>query len=221
MTLRDVVRIAAAAGAAWLLLCGSAPNPAEAKPLSLSIGADAGLARYDSKLADYQWDVSAHGAWGLETVAGFGPVALGARVAGNSTTQHLGIDGVSDPKVSATRFGLVARMRLVSLAGTDLALSANAGRQHLAYHPSEITFSPGGGSPPLTVDFKPVDGWIGGGGLALRRTLVGPWSLTAGFEHDWFSIDTAHDAGGTVVTGRETFGMWDLHAGVSWLITSR
>jgi hypothetical protein len=221
MSLRDLVRIGAVTGAAWLLLCGSSSAPADAASRWLAVGADAGLARYDSKLADYQWDVSARGAWGMETVAGLGPFALGARVAGNSTTQVLGIDGVPDPSVSATRYGLVARYRLVSVLGTDLALSANGGRQHLAYHPSEITLSPGGGAPPVTVDLKPLNSWIGGGGVALRRALVGPWSLTAGFEHDWFALDTAHSAGGTVVTGRETFGMWDLHAGVSWLITSR
>lgn len=221
MTVRALVRIGAVTGAAWLLLCGSSATPAAAAPLWLAVGADAGLARYDSKLADYQWDVNAHGAWGAEALAGLGPLALGARVAGNSTTQQLGIDGVPDPTVSATRYGLVGRMRLVSLFGTDLALSGNAGRQHLAYHPSEITLSPGGGAPPVTVDLKPVDSWIGGGGMALRRALVGPWSLTAGVEHDWFAIDTAHNAGGTVVTGSQTFGMWDFHAGVSWLITSR
>ena len=221
MSWRDLVRIAAAAGSAWLLLCGSSAAPAEAAPFALSLGADAGFARYDAKLADYQWDVSARGAWGVETLAGLGPLALGARIAGNSTTQQLGLDGVPDPTVSATRYGLVGRYRIVRLLGTDLALSGNAGRQHLAYHPSEITFSPGGGAPPVTVELKALDSWIGGGGVALRRALVGPWSLTAGLEHDWFALDTAHNAGGTVVTGRETFGMWDFHAGVSWLITSR
>ena len=218
---RDGVRIAAVAGSAWLLLCGSAAAPAEAAPASLSLGADAGLVGYDSNHENYQWDVSAHGAWGIETVAGLGPMALGARLSGNSTTQQLGLDGVPDPTVSATRYGLIARYRIVRLAGTDLGLSANVGRQHLAYHPSTLTFSSGGGAPAVTVDLKSVDDWIGGGGVALRRALSGRWSLAAGLEHDWFALDTAHDAGGTVVTGRETFGMWDFHAGVSWLITSR
>jgi hypothetical protein len=219
MTWRDLVRSAAVAGSAWLLLCGSSAIPADAA--SLSIGADAGLARFDPKLADYQWDVSARGAWGVETLAGLGPFSLGARIAGNSTTQQLGLDGVPDPTVSATRYGLVARYRIARLFGTDLAVSGNAGSQHLAYHPSEITFSPGGGAPPVTVELRPVESFISGGGLALQRALIGPWSLTAGLEHDWFALDTAHNAGGTVVTGRETFGMWDFHAGVSWLITSR
>jgi hypothetical protein len=214
------VRFGVAAAAAWQC-CLCAATPAGAAPLRLTLGADAGIASYDSKLADYQWDVTPHGAWGVESLAGLGPLALGARVSGNSTTQELGLSGVSDPTVSATRVGLVAQVRVASLAGTDLSLAANTGRQHLAYHPSQITLSPGGGSPPVTVDLRPVDDWYGGGGVALRRALVGPWSLTFAAERDWFAIDTAHSAGGTVVTGRETFGMWDIHAGVSWLVASR
>jgi hypothetical protein len=220
MSARHRTRLGVAAATAWLA-CVVASDPAVAGPLRLTLGADAGATRYDSKLADYQWDVGARPAWGVETLAGLGPLALGARVSGNNTTQQLGLPGIPDPVVSATRYGAVARVRLVSLLGTDLALSGNAGRQHLAYHPSQITLSPGGGSPPLTVDLRPLDGWIGGGGVALRRALIGPWSLNFAAEHDWFALDTAHSAGGTIVTGRETFGMWDLHAGLSWLVASR
>jgi hypothetical protein len=71
------------------------------------------------------------------------------------------------------------------------------------------------------VDLAPIEGWIGGGGIAFEHALAGPWHASFALERRWFALDTAHVSGGQVVDGRETFGMWEARLGVNWLVTSR
>jgi hypothetical protein len=196
-----------------------AVTPATAGTRWLVLGVDAGATSFDAHLADYQWDVAPRSAWGAEALAGAGPLGLGARLSSHATTQRLAIDGVPDPKVSATRLEVVAHARLTRVLGIDVAALGSAGRQRLAYHPSRLEIPAGG--TPVTVELRPVDGWIAGGGMALSHALPGPWNATFALERSWFALDTAHTSGGVIVEDRETFGLWDARLGVNWLVTSR
>jgi hypothetical protein len=205
---------------ALIVAAALAATPAQARTPWLELGADAGSARFDGSLADYQWDVTPGRAFGAQAIAGLGRFGLGGRGSTNATTQRLALDGVPDPRVTATRLELVGRARLVTALGCDVQALASGGRQRLVYEPSRLDL-PSGGGPPVTVDLKPVDGWIAGTGMALTRRISGPWRASLAITHRWFALDTAHQAGGTVVDQRQTFGMWDAQVGVNWLAPGR
>jgi len=173
--------------------------------LSLACGLLAGLALSDPRLADLQWDVSPHPAWGAQVLLGRGHLAAGARLWRTQTTQRIDLPGLSvEPAVGLTSVELVGLGRLASFAGMELLLSGSAGRLHLAYDPDQITIPPSGPQ----VSFAPVNEWIGGAGLALRRPLGSRWSLGLGVEGRFFGLDTAHRSGPTIVYQRETLGDW-------------
>jgi len=186
-----------------------APRPAAAESTRpwASIGVLAGAALPDQHLADYQWEVTPQMAWGAEALVGRGAFAGGIRYWTSTTEQRLGVSGEA-ADVRTSSFELVGRGRFARLFGTDLLATASGGRVHLGYSPNEVTVSTGGG--PVTVSLEPVDEWIGGGGLAVERSLGPAWSAGAGIESRFFSMETAHREGAGVVMGRETFG--DLSA---------
>jgi hypothetical protein len=66
------------------------------------------------------------------------------------------------------------------------------------------------------VELTPVDAWIGGAGLGVRRPLMGPWVGSVGLERRIFSMDTAHRNGGAVVLERERFSDWNARFELAW-----
>jgi len=183
----------------------AAPAGARERGVSLACGLLAGLALSDPRLADLQWDVAPHPAWGAQVLLGRGRLAAGARLWRTQTTQRIDLPGLSvEPAVGLASVELVGMGRLASFAGTELLLSGSAGRLHLAYDPDQITIPPSGPQ----VAFAPVNEWIGGGGLALRRPLGSCWSLGLGVEGRFFGLDTAHRSGPAIVYQRETLGDW-------------
>jgi hypothetical protein len=173
----------------------------------VSLGLLAGPTLPDPSLSDYQWRMTPRIGWGAESFAGIGRYAAGIRVWSTSTPQELGLPGApAATTVTRTSFELVGRATLAHLAGWEWTASASAGRVHLGYRPDHVSISTAGG--PIDVSFAPLDEWIGGGGIGLRRPLAGSWSAGLDLEHRIFALDTAHRAGTTVVSERSTFGDW-------------
>jgi hypothetical protein len=169
-------------------------------PLWLSLGLLTGADKPDARLANYQWNTTPHAAWGAQALVGVGRLAGGLRVWTTGTTQQL--DPAAAADVRSTSVELVGQARVASLGIADLVAVASAGRVHMGYHPDQVTIA---GS---TVDLRPIDEWIGGGGLAMRRTLIAGWSLGLEVDYRRFALDTAHQQGGTVVQARESFNDW-------------
>lgn len=202
------LRAAAALAAMALALLGLAPvGPAKALERLVLLSALGGTAQPVADLADYQWDVRPHEAWGAELAAGSGPWSLGLRLWRSHTTQSLGLTGASDPTVRTSSLDLVARARVAAWRGVGLEAMASGGRLALRYDPEHLAIGTGG--TPIEVSLPPVHEWVAGAGLALQAPLPGPWSAGLEVERRVFSLDTAHRSGSTVVMARDTFGEWD------------
>ena len=191
-------------------------RPAEGPGPWLSIGLLTGTTQLDAGLADYQWNTTLRLAGGAQALAGTGRFAAGLRLWRTRTTQAVG--GLAAPlDVRATSFELVGEAALAEKWGARLLATAGAGRLHIGYDPDQITIQPTGPSPAVVVDFAPVDAWIGGGGLALRRPLAKHWTAGIGVDHRVFALDTAHRVGTAIALGRETFGDWSARLELAWL----
>jgi hypothetical protein len=81
------------------------------------------------------------------------------------------------------------------------------GRLHLGYAPDHVAVS-ASGSGAIPVTLAPIDEWVTGGGLALRRGLAGPWAVTLEADAQVFAMDTAHRNGGAIEMERERFSEW-------------
>ena len=157
-------------------------------------------------------------AWGGEALADVGPFALGARVWRTTTRQDLGVASApAAAEVAGTSFELVGRGRLGSLGGSDVFATASAGRLALRYRPARIAIASPGGGAPITVDLSPIDEWIGGGGLGVRRQLGGRWTLESSVERRIFGLDTAHRNGNAIEMSRASFGDWSARLGLARL----
>jgi hypothetical protein len=188
----------------------------------LSLGVLGGSTMFDAHLADYQWDVAPRTSWGVQAMAGSGPFGVGTRVWATQTVQHTGLaipDG--DPTVHATSWDLLGEGRCASVWGIDVLASASVGWLHLAYQPDQLTIPDSGGGPPITVDFRAVNEWIGGGGLGLRHALPGSWSTGVQVERRVFGLDTAHRNGNVIEQRRESFGEWSVRLEVARLYGRR
>ncbi len=195
-----------AIGALVLLAATAMPAAAGARWASLSLLA--GTTAFDAHLADYQWDVAPRAAWGVQALAGVGPLSAGVRLWRAASTQELDLGGVADPRVHATSLELVTRARVWSAWGNDVLATASAGRLHLGWSPDEVVVSPSGSGSDVTAHFAPVHEWTGGAGAAVERALPGQWRAGVQVERRVFGLDTAHRAGATVVMDRESFGEW-------------
>ena len=91
---------------------------------------------------------------------------------------------------------------------------------HLGYHPDRIEVDLGVGGP-VTVNFSPIDEWIAGAGLALRRPLPGPWMVGVELDRRVFRMDAAHREGNQVVVQRESFGEWSARLELNWQLRRR
>lgn len=184
--------------------------------LWLSLGLLGGPALLDPGLSDYRWNVTPRSAWGAQALAGLGPWGAGLRATRTRTTQTLGIpDPGSAARVDATTLEWVGQGRLASIAGVEMLASGSAGWLHLGYTPDHVDV-PSGGGTPLTVELAPVNEWIAGAGLGARRAIAGPWVASVGVERRFFSMDTAHRSGTTIVMERERFGDWNARFELAW-----
>ena len=172
------------------------------------MGPVAGALALDSHLSDYRWDTRPRPLYGLAGRVGFGRYAAGLRVWRATTSQATGIPGeTSSPTVNLTGTEGLAEVGLFRTAGFRFSTTGSFGLLHLGYSPDSWTFDPGTGED-VTVDFQPIDEWIAGLGLGVRRAIVGGLDLALAVERTWFRLDTAHRAGNEIVNQRETFGNW-------------
>lgn len=177
--------------------------------IGLSLALLGGPSAFDGRLADYQWDVRPQASLGAALTAETGRYGLGVRVTRSHTTQVLGIpDPASAATVHATTLEGVGSVRLFALAGCAVRADVTSGWLHLGYAPDRIDVPAGGGNPAIRVTLDPIDAWIGGAGLGIRRDLAGRWSVGGAVERRIFSLETAHRNGAAIETGRESFGDW-------------
>lgn len=211
LTVATLAWLACGAGAASAAGPGDGPVKAEltASPASrwLSLGVLTGATQFDRHLADYEWNVTPRAAFGAQAIAGLGRFGAGLRVWRSQTTQHVDMADVENPTVGATSLEVVGRGRLLSRWGMALEASVASGWLHLGYSPDHVAIAGTGGSA-IDVDLKPVDEWVSGGGLALRRSLMGPWAAAIELDSQLFGMKTAHRSGSAIVVGRERFNDW-------------
>lgn len=180
-----------------------------------SIGVMGGSTRLDGGLANYQWDMTPRMDWGAQTLVGGSRFAGGLRLWRTQTSQQ--IDPTTASTVRATSTELVGHGRLATALGCDVMAVASAGLLHLGYRPDQVTVTPAGGGGPITVDLLPVNEWIGGAGLAVRRPLGGPWAAGVELDHRLFALDTAHRNGSVIEYERQTFGDWSARLELAWV----
>lgn len=196
------------AAALVALAAGSGPGTCRAQGAAVTVGPVAGTIVLDPHLSDYRWDTRARAVWGAAGRADFGRMGGGLRVWRATTTQSLGIPGEdARPAVRLTGTELLGETRLASFAGVRLLASGSAGLLRIAYSPDALAVDDGSGTP-IQVSFPPITEWTGGAGLGLRRPVAGGLEASVALERSWFRLDTAHRAGGEIVTERETFGNW-------------
>lgn len=209
--------------AAVTLVCATARVAAadgEPGPLApgwrVSLGALSGSVLPDAALADYQWATLPRAAWGAQALAGRGPFEAGLRLWRTQTTQTAALPGATlSSAVHLTSLEAVSRVRLVRWLGTDLLGTAAAGRMRIDWDPDRVEFDAGGGTP-VEVRFAPVDEWVLGAGLAVRRPLTAATSVGFEVERRGYRMDTAHRNGSTIEYRRETFGDWSARFELAW-----
>ena len=185
-----------------------------------SIGVLGGITQLSHGLADYQWDTTPRPSWGAEAQVGGRRISGGVRLWKARTTQ--GMDDLAPASsVRTTRTELVGEYRLARAWGAEVRASAAAGWLHVGYHPDQVAFQPSGGGSPIVVGLAPVDEWIAGGGVGLRRSLHGDWSMGIGVEASVFGLDSARRDGQTLVVGRESFSNWSARVELARLYRHR
>jgi hypothetical protein len=205
-------------GTVVLTVCAAplAPKSADAQAWHATVGVLTGSALLDPALAGCQWDTTPRASWGGQVLAGLGRFDAGVRMLSAETTQDLGLQGVASPRVHLTSLELVGQARILNLWGTRLHAIASVGRLRLDYAPDQLSFDPGGGGAPIVLQFRSVNEWIGGGGLALKLPVAEHWQLGVEVDHRVFSMETAHRNGSAIEYGRETFGEWNARLEFAW-----
>jgi len=184
--------------------------------VTLALGLLSGTTLLDGRFADYRWNVDPRASFGISATASAGRFHAGVRAVESRTTQTIDVpDPGATSAVRATSVELTAGLRVARLAGFELAATASGGRLRLGWSPDHVDGTVGG--TPISIDFAPVDAWIGGGGLAVAHRLPGAWRAGLAVDRCFFSMDTAHAKGGTIVTGPQTFGDWNARVELSWL----
>lgn len=188
------------------LVCLAVPAGAVELHPVWSLGVSGGTTRFDTHLADYQWNLSARPAWGAQAGASLGRLGLALRAYQSSATQHVDVS-VPDPTVRVTTVDLAGEFEVVRSLGFALLGRASGGRVALTYAPDHVELATGSGT--LSVELAPVHAWSWGIGTAVRRDLASHWSVTLAMEHQAFAFDTAHRTGSSVTVERESFGNWN------------
>jgi hypothetical protein len=207
---RGILHVMALCGA---LIPGAVAAAAAPGSRWLSLSALAGSAQPIAAMADYQWDVRPHVAWGAQFLAGMGPFAAGLRWWQGGTTQSVNLAGVADPAVRTGSVELVARARVARWRRLQLQAMASGGRLSIRYRPDRLVIDAGG--TPLDVTLQPLHEWVAGAGAALELPLNDRWAVAFETERRLYALDTAHRSGSTVTFARETFGDWDARCALS------
>lgn len=196
-------------GAPLLALACLAPAAGAVVPRPVwSLGVSGGTARFDSHLADYQWDLAPRAAWGAQAGAALGRFGLALRAGVASAAQHVdAAASTPDPAVRVTALELAGEAEVARPFGTALLARAVTGRVTVGYSPDRVTLETGAGS--TTVELAPVHAWTWGAGAALRREVAPRWTATLAVERHAFALDTAHRSGASVTYARESFGNWN------------
>jgi hypothetical protein len=202
MTARFVRTAAMVLALAWLA------TPASAAGLhpAWSLGISGGTTRFDTHLADYQWNLSPRPAWGVQAGASLGRLGLALRASTSSATQHVDAS-VPDPVVRVTTVDLAGELEAARPFGFAVLARASGGRVALTYTPDHAELGTGSGT--TSVELAPVHAWSWGIGAAVRRELASRWSATLAFERQAFAFDTAHRTGSSVTVASEGFGNWN------------
>ena len=203
--------LACAAGPAW---AGDAEPAAPAWRYSL--GVLSGSVLPDRTLADYQWATLPRAAWGVQALAGRGPLEGGLRFWRTQTTQTSALPGGTlTSSVHLTSLEAVGRVRLAQVLGAGVMGGASAGRMRIDWDPDRVEIDTGGGAP-VEVRFEPVDEWVLGAGLAVRRPLTASVSAGLEVERRAYRMNTAHRNGSTIEYRRDTFGDWNARVELAW-----
>lgn len=190
------------------LTCLTAPALAMAARPLWFVGVTGGTARFDSHLADYQWNLAPRPAFGAQVGATVGRFGLALRGWSALAAQHVDASAsVPDPAVRVTTFDLAGEATLARGLGAELLARGSAGRASLSYSPDRVTLDAGGGT--TTVDLAPVHAFTWGAGAALRRPIAPRWMAALAVERTALSFETAHRSGSGVTYARETFGNWN------------
>jgi len=180
----------------------------------VSIAALGGASAWDPKLDDYQWSVGPSAAYGAQTLVGVGRWAGGVRLWRSRSSQQIDPNSsATEATVHATSLELVGRARLASRSRTALSLELTGGWLRLSYAPDHAQVATGSGT--VDVEFRPVDTWVAGAGLAFEQSLAGAWSLGFGVNQRLFSLETAHRNGNSIELGREQFLDWSARLEVA------
>ena len=181
----------------------------------LAAGPAAGALSLDPHLADYRWDTTPAGTFGVQALTGRGWLAGGLRWWRSRTTQGTGLVAAStEPTVTLDGLELTAQARLVTVAGIELWGGGQVGRLHLRYAPDELIVDTGG--VPLTVALDPIGEWTVGLGAELRHRVGSRVDVALQAEWSSFALDTAHRRGDEIVTERERFYNWSARLLVAW-----
>jgi hypothetical protein len=142
---------------------------------------------------------------GLVTRVGTGRWGAGLRFREWTTEQFTGWAEAQSVRVQGLALEATGRFRI-----------ASAGRLFLGYEPEHIALELEPGAEPVTVTFAPIESWLWSLGVGLERPLGSHVVVGAELERDFFTLDTAHRAGSSVVTGEESFGATNLRLTLSW-----
>jgi hypothetical protein len=190
------------------------PRHREAGSRWASVAVLGGASAWDPRLDDYQWNVGPHAAYGAQALAGAGALAGGVRLWRSQSSQSIDPNSsVTEATVHATSLELVGRARLASRWGTAMSADLTGGWLRLSYAPDHAQVATGGGT--VDVEFRPIDTWVAGAGVAFERTLAGSWSLGLGVNQRLFSLEAAHRNGSSIEVGREQFLDWSARLEVA------
>jgi hypothetical protein len=204
---------------AILVLCLLA-TASVAAPWRLEVGPVAGAVSLDPALADYRWATTPSLQAGLATAVGRNRWRLGLRLLRSETTQGTGLGAAyADPTVQLTSAEVLGRYTVVRTLGVDVSLAGHAGWLHLGYTPDRLDLASTGGAGTVTVDYRPVDEAVVGGGLELRRGVGRRWAVALAADASSFALDTAHRRGDAIVESRERFWNWSARLTVAWRTT--
>lgn len=201
------------------LLCVAPAAHADEDGWRLDLGAGVGAWLLDTDLDDYRWQTTPS-----TVVEGHASLlrdrwAFGLDLRTTATVQQTGLPGVSQaPDVDLNMFEAHGAFRALEFFGMELWGRAHAGRMFVRYQPDRLSFDNPTGGAPIEVEFSPIDEWIAGAGLSLRREFAGRFALSGQAMHSVFALDTAHRRNDEIVRERETFQNWSFGIGASWLL---
>lgn len=185
----------------------------------LDLGAGVGAWLLDADLGDYRWQTTPSTVVDAHASLLRGRWALGLDLRTTATVQQTGLPGVSvAPDVDLDMFEVHGAFRALDFLGMQLWGRAHAGRMHVRYEPGSMLFDNPAGGTPIEVEFAPINEWIAGAGVSLRREFMGRVALAAQATNSIFALDTNHRRNDEIIQEREIFQNWSFGIGASWLL---